>query len=138
MEQKGNNAVKKDARTALKGGMCRRHGAKSLCSIEGCTNIVIKGGVCTRHGKSRAKKQCSSEGCKNHAQRGGVCCRHGSKSKLCGTEGCTNKLIKEECVPDMEQKLRSNYAATKDVSMDNVLLMYSCPNNGERPIICRM
>ena len=69
-----------------------RHGANvkvKRCSSEGCTNHVVKGGVCRRHGAKA--KQCSSEGCTNNALTGGVCRRHGSKVKLCSIEGCTKQ-----------------------------------------------
>jgi len=72
-----------------------RHGATpkiKLCSIEGCTNQAIKGGVCKRHGAKA--KRCNIEGCTNHAIKGGVCIRHGAKLKRCSSEGCTNQAVK--------------------------------------------
>ena len=71
-----------------------KHGAKvKRCSVEGCKNIVVKGGVCRRHGAKKEQRRCSSEGCTNHAKKGGVCMKHGAKQtrKRCSFEGCTNQ-----------------------------------------------
>ena len=77
----------------VKGGVCRRHGAKAkLCSSDGCTNQAYKGGVCTRHGAK--KKRCSIEGCTKQAVLGGVCVRHGAMRKLCSREGCTKQACR--------------------------------------------
>ena len=71
-----------------------RHGAKTYCNHEGCTNKAIKGGVCVRHGASLTKKYCSHEGCTKYAQRGGVCRGHGATAKICNHEGCNNNAQK--------------------------------------------
>ena len=71
--------------------------AVKTCSHEGCTNVVVKGGVCKRHGAKKKKYICSHEGCTNKAQKGGVCIRHGAKvvkRKTCSHEGCTNVVVK--------------------------------------------
>jgi sulfur relay (sulfurtransferase) complex TusBCD TusD component (DsrE family) len=69
-----------------------KHGAKTECKHEGCTNHAIKGGVCIRHGAK--VKRCNSAGCTNQAKNRGVCMKHGVKVKLCSTEGCTNQSQK--------------------------------------------
>ena len=68
-----------------------------------------------RHGAK--VKRCSSEGCTNVAQIGGVCIRHGARHKRCSITGCTNQTLKEEYARGMGQRLRSNYAAMKDVQI---------------------
>ena len=73
---------------AVKGGVCRRHGAKVSCSHEGCTNYAKSGGVCVRHGADY--KRCSHEGCTNQAKKGGICRRHGAEAKKCSHNGCAN------------------------------------------------
>mmetsp|Transcript_34118 Transcript_34118/g.55700 ORF Transcript_34118/g.55700 Transcript_34118/m.55700 type:complete len:440 (+) Transcript_34118:100-1419(+) len=86
---------------AIKGGVCRKHGEKSVkpriwpkakCSHEECTNKVVKGGVCWRHG-AKNEYRCTFRGCVNYAQRNGVCTRHGAKRyhrKVCKHDGCTS------------------------------------------------
>jgi len=84
MEQRSNDAAMKDATIKFReveGGVCVRHGGKTLCRIEGCTNQVQCGGVCIRHGAKIKTYLCSSEGCPNQAVKGGVCVRHGAKVK---------------------------------------------------------
>jgi hypothetical protein len=102
---------------AIKGGVCKRHGAKKehkhkRCSVKGCTNQVQKGGVCIKHGAK--VKSCSVEGCTNQSQRRRLCVKHGTKAerKRCSSKGCTSLAQMEEFVLSTEQ--RSNDAAFKD------------------------
>ena len=115
-----------------KGGVCKRHGAKvNQCSSEGCTNVVVKGGVCVRHGAK--VKLCSREGCTNQAQKGGVCIRHGAKKKQCSSEGCTNQVKKGGvCVRHGAKKKQcSNEGCTNQAKKGGV-----CIRHGAKVKLC--
>jgi len=81
---------------AQKGGVCVKHGAElKRCKFDGCENIAVKGGVCIKHGaKTKRKKRCQIDGCENGAIQGGVCCRHGAKLKRCKFDGCENGAVR--------------------------------------------
>jgi hypothetical protein len=104
---------------AVKGGVCKRHGARHLANtrdvqimlwkeacalsvvqrsndaaLKGAPNQAREGGVCIKHGATWTKKRCSREGCTNFAVKGGVCRRHGAKVKLCSIEGCTKQSVR--------------------------------------------
>jgi len=110
----------------IKGGVCRRHGAKAiLCSSEGCTNHVQNGGVCKKHGAK--KKLCSSEGCTNQAKLGGVCIRHGAKVKRCSRDGCTNYAQRGGiCIKHGAKKQQRKLCSTE-----------GCTNQVKRGGVCR-
>eukprot|EP00984_Skeletonema_dohrnii_P009471 scaffold3622_cov145-Skeletonema_dohrnii-CCMP3373.AAC.9 len=62
---------------------------KKRCSAEGCINQAVKGGVCRRHGAKVEAQRCFVDGCTNQIQRRGVCNRHGANGDRCKFEGCT-------------------------------------------------
>ena len=97
VKKKGRRLCSVDecANYVVRGGVCRRHGAKrKTCSHEGCTSDARKGGICVRHGAEITHKICSHEGCTNQSKKGGVCTRHGAKPKICSHKGCTNIAVK--------------------------------------------
>jgi len=52
--------------------------------VDGCENQAVKGGVCKKHGAKAPR--CSVDGCENQAQKGGVCVKHRLDRPLEGTE----------------------------------------------------
>ena len=48
---------------AQRGGLCRKHGVKRICSAEGCWRQIQQGGVCIFHGAVVNRKECEMEGC---------------------------------------------------------------------------
>ena len=133
-----------------KGGLCRRHGAKTKrCSVEGCKNHAKKGGVCIKHGAK--KTQCSMEECTNHAVRRGVCIKHGAKVeyKGCSVEGCTNLAQKRGvCMKHgAKRKLCSSAVCTNSAKKGGVCIKHGakvkrcsfegCTNHSKRGGVCR-
>ncbi len=73
---------KRESSTEVEGPAPRkvsRKQYKKKCSADGCTNQVQKGGLCKRHGAKT--KRCSVEGCTTFAKKGGVCYRHSAYNK---------------------------------------------------------
>ena len=89
----------------LRGGVCRRHGERKICTIPGCKSLVTKGTYCNEHRTDGYKKKpqglCNFEGCTNHRKKGGFCRRHYNES-VEKTDG-SNKKDTEVTEIDEEQ-----------------------------------
>ena len=78
---------------AVRGGMCRKHGVKRICSAEGCWRQVQQGGVCIFHGAVVNRKECEMEGCTTAANQYGFCGKHGGYTR-CRESGCEKRALK--------------------------------------------
>ena len=87
----------------------------------------MKGGVCKRHGAK--KKTCRHEGCSKYAQKGGVCIRHGAVLKKCSHEGyAATKYRMEDFVLNMVPREPEKLVGMKDATIRGV-----CKRHGALP-----
>eukprot|EP00729_Bicosta_minor_P023216 gene23216-biopygen31421 len=72
---------------AVKDDLCKKHGAKKICTFNDCTTAAQSRGLCVRHGGGKTKV-CDIEGCKTLVKARGRCGRHGADG-WCKVDGCT-------------------------------------------------
>eukprot|EP00729_Bicosta_minor_P032835 gene32835-biopygen27606 len=80
--------------SALKSGVCVKHGAFGICTAWGCKTNAAPGkkGHCMKHSKD--KPTCSTSGCSNGVAARGLCEKHGARG-LCSTAGCDTGAVKD-------------------------------------------
>ena len=72
--------------------LCNKHGARGLCILPGCTTNITSKGLCFKHGGGK-RAGCKHADCNTNAVSGhSLCYKHSNKSK-CLEEGCTTNAI---------------------------------------------
>lgn len=65
---------------AKKYGVCKKHGGRDRCRLEGCDRYAAVAGLCVAHGRSNPEA-CGAEGCDMPARISGYCTAHGAYSR---------------------------------------------------------